>query len=399
MPPAKKTFLDRFVAFWVSLKLTIVCLGLGMVLILLGTLAQRNMTIDEALERYFRTLFVWGQVPGTELAFPVFPGGFLVGTVLLLNLLAAHIYRFQFTWRKTGIVIIHAGIILLLLGELFTTMFQKESYLRFEEGQSQRYSLSRSETELAIIDRSDPAIDKVVAIADVALNPGDQVQDPKLPFRVHVKEFFRFSKLIQRRETPRGAGPPEATQGRGLQLSALPIERPKKDNQAAFSAAWVELVGPQGSLGTWLVSSELDETQSFNFEGKPYTLEMRPRQFRKDFSLTLLDFRFDRYPGTQVARNYSSLVRLNDAARNENRETLIYMNHPLRHGGYTFYQHSFEQGETTSILQVVQNPSWLLPYISCVMVGLGMMVQFGIHLFGFIIRRRDQNVRAPAPAA
>ena len=44
----------------------------------------------------------------------------------------------------------------------------------------------------------------------------------------------------------------------------------------------------------------------------------------------------------------------------------------------------------TSVLQVVRNPGWLLPYISCVMMALGLVIQFGIHLLGFIGKRRAQ---------
>ena len=45
------------------------------------------------------------------------------------------------------------------------------------------------------------------------------------------------------------------------------------------------------------------------------------------------------------------------------------MNQPLRYAGETFYQASFANDDRTSILQVVRNPGWLLPYIACAMVG------------------------------
>jgi hypothetical protein len=73
----------------------------------------------------------------------------------------------------------------------------------------------------------------------------------------------------------------------------------------------------------------------------------------------------------------------------DNREALIYMNHPLRYDGRTYFQMSFAENDTVSILQVVKNPGWLLPYISCLLLALGLMVQFGIHLGGFL-RKRSQ---------
>ena len=51
---------------------------------------------------------------------------------------------------------------------------------------------------------------------------------------------------------------------------------------------------------------------------------------------------------------------------------------PARYEGRTFYQASFGKNDTLSILQVVENPGWLLPYISCVLVTLGLLVHFGI---------------------
>jgi hypothetical protein len=37
---------------------------------------------------------------------------------------------------------------------------------------------------------------------------------------------------------------------------------------------------------------------------------------------------------------------------------------------------------------VVQNPGWLLPYLSCGIVSLGMFVHFGIGLTTFLRRRQ-----------
>ena len=56
------------------------------------------------------------------------------------------------------------------------------------------------------------------------------------------------------------------------------------------------------------------------------------------------------------------------------------MNHPLRHAGETFYQASFLRGDTGTVLQVVKNPGWLIPYVSCVVVTLGMLIHFGIRM-------------------
>ena len=52
-----------------------------------------------------------------------------------------------------------------------------------------------------------------------------------------------------------------------------------------------------------------------------------------------------------------------------NRDVLIYMNNPLRYRGETYYQAGFQKDDTASILQVVRNPSFVTPYIACIIVG------------------------------
>jgi hypothetical protein len=74
------------------------------------------------------------------------------------------------------------------------------------------------------------------------------------------------------------------------------------------------------------------------------------------------------------------------------------MNHPLRYAGMAYFQYQMgrdEQREVgTSTLQVVKNPSWLAPYIGCIVVGVGLTWQFLYHLMRFNTKRR-----APQPEA
>jgi hypothetical protein len=53
----------------------------------------------------------------------------------------------------------------------------------------------------------------------------------------------------------------------------------------------------------------------------------------------------------------------------------------------TYYQESFK-GEHNSVLEVVRNPSWLVPYISCGAIALGLVIQFLMHLAAFARKRR-----------
>jgi hypothetical protein len=70
------------------------------------------------------------------------------------------------------------------------------------------------------------------------------------------------------------------------------------------------------------------------------------------------------------------------------------MNNPLRYAGLTFYQYQMDSERNTSVLQVVRNPSWLMPYIACIMMGLGLVIQFGLHLVGFVGQRSAKATKA-----
>ena len=133
-------FLKRFLNFFTSLRLTVVCLCVALLLVFIGTLAQVDEGLYQAQNRYFRSLLIYWSPRGADWKIPVFPGGYLIGGVLLINLLAAHAKRFQFTKKKIGIFIIHAGIILLLLGQFATDLFQVESHMWLTEGQTKNYS-------------------------------------------------------------------------------------------------------------------------------------------------------------------------------------------------------------------------------------------------------------------
>jgi len=314
------------------------------------------------------------------------PGGFLIGGVLLVNLIAAFIYRFELSTRKAGLLISHLGIIVLLLGELGTALMQRDSGMWLTEGETKSYAESMRVLELAIIDRTDPATDKVLAISERALEPGAVFQQPQMPFRVEVRGFFANSDVM--RAGPQGGmpGTPVATAGDHTDLTARELPRTGKQDEVDQSVAWVELIGTEGSLGTFM-AGRFGQPQEFTCAGRKFTIEMRSRRYYEPFSITLLDFKHDVYPGTQIARNFSSEVRLRDPERGEDRPALIYMNHPLRHRGLTFYQASY-RGEDTTMLQVVRNPSRLLPYIACALVFLGLSYQFIFHLLLFINRRK-----------
>ena len=124
-------------------------------------------------------------------------------------------------------------------------------------------------------------------------------------------------------------------------------------------------------------------SQTFSCAGRTWRNGNATGPYYKPYSVTLQKFTHEKYAGTEIPKNFASRVTLIDPERSVNRDILVYMNHPLRYRGETFYQAGFQQDDSASILQVVHNPSFIAPYIACVIVAAGLLVQFGYHLVGF----------------
>jgi len=379
--------LARLFGFFASLRLTVVCLGFGIVLVFVGTLAQVDLGLYKAQNEFFRSFFIFWGPKGAAWKVPVFPGGYLVGGVLLINLVAAHFKRFHLTADKVGIWMVHFGLILLLLGQLMTDMVSRESVLHLREGETRNYTEATRKTELAIIDSTDPSLDTVVALSQDMLMRHDEIRRPELPFIIKVKHFFANSTVEDL--GPDSSEQPAATKGVGSRAAVKGVPRVTDMEHRDVPSAVIEIVSLEGSsLGTWLVSEFVGQPQSFSLNNRSYNLVMRLQRYYKPFSIQLLKFSHDVYRGTDIHKNFSSRVLLQRPDTGENREVDIHMNNPLRYAGETYYQADWDKDDHGTVLQVVHNPSWLTPYFSCVLVGLGLLVQFATHLLGFTFKRR-----------
>lgn len=384
--------------FFSSLQLTVVLLTLSLVLIFFGTLDQVEYGIWETQKRYFESFFVTWSYPiqapaGTHLQWlklPL-PGGYLLGGFLLVNLLAAHTTRFKLTWKKSGLFCIHFGLILLLISELLTDIVSEESQMAIDEGGQINYSETVLENELVFIDRSESDYDTVHTISTDWLKKGKRTTIPNSDLSVRAIHYYPNAKIARSPQTSE-AGPLNRTlANKGIveRIDLQVIEQPVDYSQDAINTAtaFIEILDASDkSLGVWLVSNVIDERfppQIIQTDSQNLELALRFKRYYHPFTVELVDFTHEKYPGTEIPYNFSSEVFVNDLNQNKKQKALIYMNHPLRYGGLTFYQASFANEDTTSILQVVKNPGWLLPYISVLLMGLGMCFQFGMHFIQF----------------
>src|ERR1041384_5671910 len=218
-----------------SLRLTVILLAMSMLLVYAGTWAQIDAGIWEVQKKYFHSWFTWinfatflprPQSPGDfhmPGGFP-FLGGYTLGALLLTNLLAAHSVRFKFSAKRIGVILIHFGLVLLLLGEFFTSLFAVESQMTIMPGEGISWSQDIRHTELAVVDKSPSDYDQVVVIPEGMLKKDAVINDPALPFTVRIDAYYANSNLVKA-DSASVAGGPRATDGMGLRRAAL--ERPR----------------------------------------------------------------------------------------------------------------------------------------------------------------------------
>ena len=460
--------MKSLIAFFLSLKLTVVLLVLSMVLVFAGTLAQVDQGIWTVVDQYFRCLIAWidlsvffpraWPVPGIRIPFP---GGFLIGGLLVINLVTVQRANFKvqvsggrrvaglvmlllgvlvslgvmFGWgtapvaatendafwrvflrlgrgtlaavvlyiaclllyrKRAGMVLLHGGILFLMIGEFMTALYAMEGTMTIKEGETISYVDHTHQVELAFIDGSDPAFDRVTVIPGSRLKSGAALSRPELPFDIRINRYMKHSSQ------PRGlAEIPDAMQvgypayqgyGSRLYVSELPENSGAGGGRNA-PAVDVDLIDRQTgqSLGRYVLSlwfypnfvnRTWDMPQTLVAGGKSFTVYLRSRReylsspSGNPYAITLLDFVHEKYEGTQMPKDFASQIRLVNEGDDVDRELRIWMNNPLRYARRTFYQSGYLPGDGGTVLQVVRNDSWMIPYLSCMIVFVGMAGQF-----------------------
>jgi hypothetical protein len=261
--------------------------------------------------------------------------------------------------------------------------------MKIRVGQTTNVVVDSRTCELAIIrlDPDDVRLDHQVVVPARYLKDGAHLDDPNLPFKVEVIRFMVNSALTD------GANN-LATMGFGKVHVAE--KRPEVSgvdtNDMDAPSAYVRLSSRDGKeLGVWLVSTNFADPkwQWVELDKQKFKIALRFKETTRDFTMHLRKFDHKLFQGTATPKDYRSHIHLSDKIAGEERDVEIFMNAPLYYKGETFYQSGMNKDMTGTytILAVVRNPGWTLPYISCAVVGLGLLMHFGLTLFRFLERR------------
>ncbi len=330
-----------------------VLLPLFMAVLAIGTLAQKHLGLFTATEVFFHSWFLWwGPIP--------LPGGLSVLALIAFNMTAHYLMHSRWSRATLGPTLIHVGVIVLLLGGAISLVTKQEGFVVLRAGQptatlvdyhQRNLSITKKDRKTQVFPRED-LYEGMVFLPDIRIV---KIHRNARPVAREPRRMLGCIGLACTHELePLPAGLDDEAHQMGL---VLEIGR-----REAFLT---EFANP---------SLQLDDM----------TLTFQRVTTQLPFRLQLDRFEQETHPGTTMAKAYRSDVTLTDG--NVSRVATIAMNEPLRHRHYTLYQSSvltLPDGETASVLNVVENPAWLFPYAASILFLLG----FSLHLMA----RRHEN--------
>jgi hypothetical protein len=242
--------MNQVIKLITSLRLTVWLLAVSVFLVWLGSLAQVHEGLWNAQVRWFQSLVVVRRPGDVWWVAPIFPGGHLLGGLLLINLLAAHAKRFTWSFQKFGIQLTHFGVIVLLVGQLIADKTKVESFMQFDEGEVRDYTQSHRDVELAFIQEADARRDEVISFPQAAVRDKGELRHERLPFTVRVREYGINGDLISIARVPEIAGRLKGAlatlDGRFSSIEGLPAAAESDLPNAARSVVWRKALRSMG---------------------------------------------------------------------------------------------------------------------------------------------------------
>ncbi len=350
-----------------------------MVLIFIGSIAQSSFGLYAAQNKYFSSWFIWtGFIP--------LPGGRLTMLVVFINLLAKLVFESPLKIRRAGVIVSHIGALLLLVGGMITAYQAIEGNMVIEEGKQSNFFSDHHLLEIAVTKHSDETTDQVSAFTGGYIKAGQTLDEPGIGGTMTVESYYDNCDVVSRPDGP-------LEDGHGIceinTIVHIPNAREMSQNRAG---ATIRIADSQidGVDGLYLILEHFNETPIIDSTGQEVGfIALRGKRYRLPFSVKLNDFSYELHPGTGMARDYRSAIEVVQGGTPI--KATIWMNHPLREGGYTFYQSSYGDGVVqTTVLSVVRNAGRLFPYISSIVICIGLLIHLVIL---FVESRKLQHMQ------
>lgn len=352
--------------------ITLIALLILFALIFFGTLYQADHGLFEAQKLYFGYGFVL--IGGF---FPL-PAASLVIWVLSIQLAVMMAFHLPWKWNRLGLWIVHLGIMALLVGGFVTQILAVESQLTLAEGETGQFTTAYHEHELAFWETQGDT-NRVYAFDESMFKPDREYDLEPYHARIKIRAYYMNSDAF----TTKATNGPTYINASGIGM--LEQRKPEKEvtqNAPGLIFTLSEAGKPDKEI--LLYGQEL-QVLNLTLGGKKVSVQLRLKHYPLDFSLHLTRFVKNVHPGTDIPSSFESYADLTE--NGSARPVKVWMNNPLRHAGYTFFQASYAQAQgmaNKSTFAVVTNPGRVMPYVSSLIVFGGLLLHFLIKLVPFV---------------
>ena len=379
-PKQEQSAWSRYALYAASPKIFYFFLYYLTAVLVVGTITQADFGIYQAQERYFSS---WVINPMDQKWLPI-PGGRLVLMLMSINLTAKLVFSSKWIIRSMGVNIAHLGTLLLMIGSLITAYFSTEGSLLIPEGGSRQYYVDDFALTFSVIDTNGDEIDKVYPFSEKKMKPGSVLTHAELPGQIKVVDYYKNAELILEENKSPG-------QWRGFAKRHLIQPKPgEKELRENNPIAVVEVTGfgAQADGMYFVTQSSQDSMLTTQIRGEKGVYKMligsRVHMLPNEMRFELNDFVAEYYPGTDKPRHFASHLTIYE--NGTMRKALIQMNEPLRVHGHTFYQSSFQSqnGQQATVLSVVKNYGRMFPYISSIVICIGIGLHLLLHYPAFL---------------
>jgi hypothetical protein len=392
-----KRFLQGILRLFTSFGMACVILLLLCLLTYLGTIAQIDLGLYEAQNRYFASWVVFHPVFRDAVGTPLFsiplPGVMLLLVLFSINLILGGLLRLRRRPSYAGLFVVHGGILFLLLGGLVTHAIGYDGQMTLAPGQSSNRFSSYHDWELAVVDSSPADSDLEYAVSQNELSALrgsrlDTFQFDALPFDIVAGPWFPNARVLPK--GPMFDAPTPVVDGFFVQ----PLARDPQI-EANLPALYIVLIDKRtGEQRPEILWGRSTIPLVVEADGQSYQVSLRHITWTLPFAIQLNKFTREFHPGTRQPRHFQSDV-VKHETDGQTRNIIIRMNEPLRTEGYVFFQASFIEdyptpGVISSTLAVAKNPADQFPLYACIIITTGMLLHFGARLIRHLRRQREQ---------
>lgn len=259
--------------------------------------------------------------------------------LMIINFILIASHRSLWKQRKYGTLLLHYGFVVILIGAMTTHLFGEESMLSVREGERNNLSLS-SDTYITV---------------KVKNGDNEQIIREKAIYGELVKN--NFSLLFDVNGKP------------------LLVEYRSYMGTSADGMLNMEILydGERQKLSVEGGKYQYQPAMAVNIKGVDVSVSYGSQIVELPFSVELIDFNLERYPGSSSPSSYSSDVIINYNGAKE--KTKIFMNNIAYVGSYRIYQTSYDKDEQGTILTVNNDlVGTIISYFGYLMMAIGFVL-------------------------